>query len=145
MQLSDLMCTVSRIFSPPPRLQGRQRMIIPSLRDTRNERMTVKVDAQCKDCATLLAGHLYRWVKPFPEKATLKSWSADGRCFQGMDIEVFQNYVMEHFDLCTDDNHPWLLDRSIAALIWNVCTDDGSPLPLASWQIETDLKRKAIR
>lgn len=145
MQLTDLINFVSHVWTPPAKIHGRERMIIPSIKEMGNARYTDKVSAQCRECAKLLAGHLYRWVKPYPEKATLKSWNAHGQCFVGMDIDVFANYLMQRFDLRTDDNHEWLLDRAVAALIWNACTDAASPLPLASWQVETDLKRKAAR
>jgi hypothetical protein len=62
-----------------------------------------------------------------------------------MNIEDFQNFLIEHFVLVTDDNRQWLPDRNIAAMIWNSCTDKASPLLEASWQEETNRKRKAIR
>jgi hypothetical protein len=146
VQLTDLMHLVSQIWTPPAKVHGKLiTMIIPSLQDTRNERMKEKVDTQCRECSRLLSTHLFVWRKPFPEKPSLKSWSKEGLCFQGMNIEDFQNYVMQHFNLVTADNRPWLLDRSIAALIWNACCAEDSPLGLASWQEEINLKRKAIR
>jgi hypothetical protein len=114
-------------------------MIIPSLEDVRNSAQSGKVEAQCKECARLLARHLYLWRKPYPEKSKVKSGNAKSLSFTGMDIEVFANYLMEHFSLKTQDAREWPLDRSIAALIWNACTEDGSPLPEASSQIEMDL------
>lgn len=145
MQLSDLICAVSRIWSPPPKVQGRQTMTIPSLADIRDGRHSEKVRNQCRDCAKLLATHLYVWRKPYPEKATVKTWSKESQSFVGMNIQDFQNYLMTNFTLKTADGREWLADRSIAALIWNACCEDGSPLPPASWQVETDLKRKATR
>ena len=145
MQLTDLMYAVSHIFTPPPKAPDRKTMVISSLQDTRNERMKEKVTAQCQECSRLLSNHFFVWRKSFPEKATLKSWSKEGLCFQGMDIQMFENYIMQNFNLVTEDNRPWLLDRSIAALIWNACCAEDSPLGLASWQVEMDLKRKTAR
>lgn len=146
MMLSDLLHAASSLFRPPAvQPYSREKMIIPNLQDCRNERMKEKVDAQCRECSRLLATHLFVWRKPFPEKPTLKSWSRESQCFQGMDIEVFQNYVMQNFNLVTADNHPWLLDRSIAAFIWNACCADDSPLGSASWQEETNRKRLEAR
>jgi hypothetical protein len=147
MQLSDLLHAASNLFRSPSPMQtyGRERMVIPCLQDTRNERMKDKVDGQCRECSRLLASHLFVWRKPFPEKPTLKSWSKEGLCFQGMEIQVFSDLIMERYTVVTEDNRRWLLDRSIAALIWNSCCDPDSPLPLASWQEETSRKRKEAR
>jgi hypothetical protein len=144
MQLTDMINYVSRIFTPPPKLPGRERMIIPSLSDTRSLQQA-KVDSQCAECAKLLAAHLYRWVKPYPEKSTIKTWNPKSLCFTGMDLDLFRDYLMQHFTLATQDGREWLLDRSIAALIWDACTQDGSPLPAASWESEMALKRKAAQ
>ena len=46
-----------------------------------------------------------------------------------MDIDLFREYLMQHFTLVTDDNREWLLDRSIASLIWQACTEDGTVEP----------------
>jgi hypothetical protein len=148
MQLSDMIfATVGRIFHPAinPRLQGKERMIIPSLRDLSSSRHSAKVEKQCREAAKLLAGHLYIWRKPFPEKSTVKIWNTESLSFVGMNIEDFQNFLIEHFVLVTDDNRQWLLDRNIAAMIWNSCTEEASPLLEASWQEERNRKRKAAR
>jgi hypothetical protein len=145
VQLTDLLNFVSHIWTPPPKIHGKQRMIIPSIKDLRSSRESDKVKSQCQDCAKQLASHLYIWRKHFPEKSTVKTWNKKSLSFLSMDIDIFANYLMQHFDLRTDDNHEWLLDRAIADLIWRACTAADSPLPPASWQVETDLKRKAIR
>ena len=121
--------------------QDKERMIIPSLYDVRNGQQA-KVDSQCRECAKQLATHLYVWKKPFPQKSTVKKWDAKSLCFTGMDIDFFASYLMNDFSVRTDDNREWLLDRCIAALIWNACTEDSSPLPLASWELK-ELKKEA--
>jgi hypothetical protein len=88
---------------------------------------------------------LYVWRKPYPEKATVNSWSSDTQSFVGMTIEDFANFVMANFTLKTANGREWLLDRAVAATIWAACVEPGSPLPEASWQIEMDRKRKAAR
>jgi hypothetical protein len=70
-----------------------------TLRDTRDGRQADKVAAQCEACATLLAEYLYVWSKPFPEKATIKSWSKENQSFTGMNIEDFANSIMANFTL----------------------------------------------
>jgi hypothetical protein len=145
VQLSDTIHFATSLFTPPPKVQGRLTMVIPTLRDIRDGRQSEKVRNQCRECAKLLAAHLYVWRKPFPEKATVKSWNKESLCFQGMDIDLFAGYLMTNFTLRTEDNHEWLLDRSIAASIWEACVATDSPLGEASWQIEMDLKRKAAR
>lgn len=145
MQLSDLIWVVSRIFTPPAKAPGRQTMIIPNLRDLRDERQSATVQAQCQQCAQLLAGHLYVWRKQPPERSTVKSWSTETQSFVGMTIEDFANFLMANFTLRTATGKEFLLDRCIASLIWGACIAPGSPLPEASWQIEIDRKRQAAR
>jgi hypothetical protein len=139
MRLTDLIwASVSRIFTPPPKVAGRRTMTIPSLADVRDGRQAERVAAQCRECAKLLAAHLYVWRKPFPEKATVKKWNKETMSFVGLNIEDFQNLLMANFILKTSDGREWLADRSIAALIWNACCAEDSPLPPASWQEETN-------
>src|ERR1700693_1049962 len=101
MMLTDLIsATVGRLFhAPPPPIQGRQKMLIPNIKDIRNSLQSAKVQAQCAECARLLASHLYRWKKPYPEKSTVKSWSTESQSFLGMDISLFQQYLIQHFSL----------------------------------------------
>jgi hypothetical protein len=145
MMLTDLMWHVSRIFTPPAKLPGRLTMVIPSLADLRDGRQAEKVAAQCRECAKLLAAHLYVWRKAFPEKTTVKNWSKETQSFVGMNIEDFQNFLMADFTLKTTDGREWLADKTIADRIWQSCTAADSPLPEASWQVERDLKRKEVR
>jgi hypothetical protein len=145
LQLTDLIHLVSHIWTPPAKLPGRQTMVIPTLRDTRDGIQSERVAAQCRECAKLLAPHLFVWRKPFPEKATLKQWNKGTISFTGMNIDDFGNFLMAHFTLKTEDAREWLADRSVAALIWNACCDPDSPLPLASWQEETYRKRLEAR
>jgi hypothetical protein len=146
MQLTDLIfATVSRLWTPPAKVPGRLTMIIPALRDLRDGGQADKVAAQCRECAHLLARHLYVWRKPFPDKATVKQFNKETMSFTGMNLEDFQNFLMTYFTLKTADGREWLADKPVADRILEACTEPDSPLPLASWQIEIDLKRKAAR
>jgi hypothetical protein len=145
MMLTDLVNYVSRIWTPPQRVPGRKVMLIPFIKDINNSLQAGTVAAQCERCAMQLAGSLYVWRKPFPGKATLKSWSTDTQSFVGMTIEDFANFLMAHFTLKTADGTEWLLDRAVAVPIWAACVEPGSPLPEANWQAEIDRKRKAAR
>lgn len=145
MMLTDLISYISHAFTPPAKAPDRKTMIIPALCDTRNGRQAEKVAAQCRNCAKLLAAHLYVWRKPYPEKSSLKRWNKDTMSFVGLNIEDLQNLLMANFTLQTADRKEWLCDKAIADLIWQSCTATDSPLPLASWQEETNLKRKAAR
>jgi hypothetical protein len=145
MMLSELVNFVSRVWTPPAMLPGMLTMVIPALRDIRDGRQAEKVAAQCRDCARLLAVNLFVWRKSFPEKASLKMWNKDTMSFIGMTLEDFQNFLMANFTLKTSDRKEWLCDKVIADRIWQACTATDSPLPVASWQTETDRKRKAAR
>jgi hypothetical protein len=120
-------------------------MTIPCLRDLRDGAQATKVQGQCAACAMQLAGSLYVWRKPFPGKATVKSWSTETQSFVGMTIEDFATFLMANFTLKTADGKEWLLDRAVALQIWAACVEPGSPLSEASWQTEIDRKRKAAR
>jgi hypothetical protein len=145
--LRELIHRIRRLWTPPPppKLPTRPTMIIPTIADVRNCTQAEKVQSQCRECSKLLAPHLYVWHKPFPEKPTVKRWNPDSLSFTGMDLNLFAGYLMQQFTLKTADGKEWLLDRSIAALIWAECTDEGSPLPEASWEVEMAFKRKAVR
>jgi hypothetical protein len=145
MLLTDLMHMVSRAWTPPAKLPGRLTMVIPSIRDINDGRQAEKVRTHCAACAQHLAAHLYVWRKAYPEKTTVKHWSKETQSFIGMNITDFQNFLMANFTLKTTDGREWLLDKSIGALIWESCVAADSPLPLASWQVERDLKRKEVR
>jgi hypothetical protein len=145
VQLSDLKNYVSRIFTPPPKIHTRLTIVIPSLADVRNCTQADKVHSQCQLCAKLLASHLYVWRKSFPERTTVKQWGKKTMSFTGMNIEDFQNFLMANFKLKTMDGREWLLDKTIADHIWQACVAENSPLPLASWNVAMDLKRKAVR
>jgi hypothetical protein len=145
VQLSDLLNHVSRLWNPPQRVPGRKVMVIPFIRDINNSLQAGTVAAQCAACAKQLAGSLYVWRKPFPGKATVKSWSTDTQSFVGMSIEDFATFLMANFTLKTADGKEWLLDRAVAVPIWAACVAADSPLPEASWQTEMDRKRKAAR
>jgi hypothetical protein len=145
VQLTDLLHHVSRLWTPPAKIPGRKVMVIPYIKDINNSLQAGTVAAQCQQCAKQLAGHLYVWRKPYPEKATVKNWSTETQSFVGMSIEDFANFLMANFTLRTADGKEWLLDRCIASLIWAACVEPGSPLPEASWQIGIDRKRLEAR
>jgi hypothetical protein len=146
VQLLNLIAlTLRRIFTPAPKASVRPTMIIPSLRDLRDGRQAATVQSQCQQCAKQLAGRLYVWPKPFPGKATVKSWSTDTQSFISMTIEDFANFVMANFTLKTSDGKEWLLDKAVAVRIWAACVEEDSPLPEASWEVEITLKREAAR
>jgi hypothetical protein len=88
---------------------------------------------------------LYVWRKPFPGKATVKSWDTASLTFQGMDLDLFREYLIRSFVLTTADSKEWLLDRAVAAAIWAACVAQDSPLSLASWEAEITLKPTAAR
>jgi hypothetical protein len=145
MMLTDLVNYVSRIWTPPQKLPGRKVMVIPFIKDINNSLQSATVAAQCAACATALAPHLFVWRRSFPQQSTLKSWDTASLSFQGMDLDLFQEYLMRNFVLTTADSKEWLLDRAVAAAIWAACVAQDSPLPEASWQSEIDRKRKAAR
>jgi hypothetical protein len=145
VQLSDLICAVSRLWTPLARIPGRKVMLIPFIKDINKSLQAATVAAQCAACAMQLAGSLYVWRKPFPGKATVKSWSTDTQSFIGMTIEDFATFLMANFTLRTTDGKEWLADKVVADHIWQSCTDADSPLPLASWEEEITLKRRAAR
>jgi hypothetical protein len=84
-------------------------------------------------------------MRQLPERSNLKLWNVETMSFIGMTIEDFATFVMANFTVKTADGKEWLLDRCIASLIWAACTEPGSPLPTASWEIEMNLKRQAAR
>jgi hypothetical protein len=135
----------SRIFTPPPKIPGRLTMLIPLIRDVRDGAKAESVTAQCHECAKLLSIHLYKWARPYPERSTVKQWNKETMSFVGLTIEDFQNFLMSNFILKTTDGKEWLADKCVADLIWRACTAADSPLPIASWQEETNRKRKAAR
>jgi len=145
VQLTDLLHHVSQLWTPPAKIPGRKVMVIPYIKDINDSLQAGRVAAQCQLCAEQLRGHLFVWRKQFPERSTVKSWSTETRSFVGMTIEDFANFVMANFTLKTADGKEWLLDRSVAAMIWAACVEPGSPLSEASWQIEIDRKREAAR
>jgi hypothetical protein len=145
MQLSDLIAYVSRVFTPPPKVSGRQTMIIPYLRDVNSSLHAATVQAQCQQCAKKLASHLYVWRKQAPERTTVKNWSTETQSFTGMQIEDFAYFIMSRFELRTADGREWGLDKAVAIQIWNACIAADSPLPLANWEVEISLKRQAAR
>lgn len=146
MQLSDLICAVSRLWSPPAKIPGRKVMVIPFIKDVNNTLQAGKVAAQCAACAKqLAAGHLFVWRRSFPQQSTVKRWDTASLSFQGMDLDLFRDYLMQNFVLKTPDGKEWALDRAVAAPIWAVCVEPGSALPEASWLIERTRKREAGR
>jgi hypothetical protein len=145
MTLTELVNYVSRAWTPPPKNPGRQTMVIPAIVDLRDGRQAAKVQSQCQLCAKQLAGHLYVWRRSFPQQPTVKSWDAASLTFQGMDLDLFRDFLMRNFVLKTPDGKEWALDRVVAAAIWAACIAADSPLPPASWQIEMDRKRLAAR
>ena len=120
-------------------------MLTPHIKDINNSLQAATVAAQCQQCAKDLAGSLYVWRKPFPGKATVKSWDTASLTFQGMDLDLFREYLIRSFVLTTADSKEWLFDRAVAAAIWAACVAQDSPLPLASWEAEITLKRTAAR
>ena len=122
---------------------SRQAMTVPHLRDCSNWRKNDEVRALCRRCAEQLSTHLYRWPKEWPSLSTIKTWNRQEKRFLGMDLSLFQEFIMDHFSIRTADNREWLLDRKIAALIWAECISQDSPLPPAGWKIELDKKRTA--
>jgi hypothetical protein len=145
VQLTDLLNHVSRLWTPPAKVPGRKVMVIPFIRDIDNGLQAGTVAAQCAACAKQLASHLYVWRRAFPQQSTLKSWDTASLSFQGMDLDLFREYLMRNFTLSTPDGKQWLLDRAVAVPIWAACVAADSPLPEASWQAEIDRKRKAAR
>ena len=113
-------------------------MTIPFLNELRDSRSQAKVTEQCRKCSRQLVGHLYKWTEG-SDIPSLKTWGQN--TFLGVDLPLFQEYLMEHFILLTDDKKQWLLDPAIADRIYAACTADDSPLELASLAIERT-KRK---
>jgi hypothetical protein len=142
---TNLLLAIRRAFSRQSKPKGKPIMIVPYLAAIRDARQAGTVAAQCRECSRQLASHLYVWRKSFPAKSTLKTWNAADFCFNGMDLDLFINYLTEHYRFHTEDSREWLLDRAIAALIWDTCTAPDSALPLADWLVERTLKRKAAR
>jgi hypothetical protein len=133
------------IFSREPKSKGKPTMIIPSFADLREGSHTEKVRRQCHACACLLSKHLYKWERSFPQKSLLKMWEPGTLSFVTVDLDSFANYLTQHFALYTDDGSRWLADRVVADRILQACVSGDSPLPAASWQLQTDRKRKAAR
>lgn len=111
-------------------------MIVPYLKDTNAESKQELVKSICHRCAEQLSVHLFKWERKFPSRSTVKTWSASEGKFLNMDLSLFQEFIMNHFSVRTADNQEWMLDRSIAARIWEQCVSDESPLPPADWNIE---------
>jgi hypothetical protein len=118
-------------------------MVIPHLKDADNFRCEDKVRQICRKCAEQLSAHLFRWAKQWPSRSTLKTYDKAQRRFVGLDLSLFQDYLMNHFIIKTPDGNQWLLDRSIAARIWSECVADDSPLPEASWAVEAQKRAGA--
>ena len=118
-------------------------LTVPYLRDADNEMKQTEVRAQCRKCAEQLTGHLFKWERLSPLRSTLKTWDQAQKRFCGMDIEDFQTYLMSHFSIRTADNRQWLLDKKLAALIWEQCVAADSPLPPASFAIEAERRLAA--
>ena len=127
----------------PPGEDNRPIMTVPYLRDCDNWRKADQEKALCRRCAEQLATHLYRWEKKWPALSTVKTWDEKEKRFLGMDLSLFQEFIMNRFSVRTADNREWLLDRKIAALIWAECIADDSPLPPASWAFELNRKKEA--
>jgi hypothetical protein len=142
---TDLLRAVRRIFSRPAKINRKPILVIPYLAAIRDARQADTVAAQCRECSRLLASHLYVWRRTFPQKSTVKTWNAGDQCFSGMDLDLFISYLTARYRFHTEDSREWILDRAITALIWDACTGENSVLPPASWQVETDLKRRAVR
>jgi hypothetical protein len=142
---TNLLCAVRRTFLQPPKIKAKPTMVIPSFADLRDGSQTAKVQAQCQQCAKQLASHVYRWERSFPQKSLIKRWEPETLSFVTVDLDNFSNYLTQHFALYTDDGSRWLADRVVADRILQACAASDSPLPLASWQLQTDRKRKAIR
>ena len=145
MNLPNLLLAFRRIFSRSPKIKEKPTMIIPSFADLRDGSQTEKVKAQCFGCAQQLAKTLYKWERQFPQKSLLKIWEPGTLSFVTVDLDGFAHYLTQHFGLYTDDGNRWLADRVVADRILQACVAGDSPLPLASWQIQTDRKRKAAR
>jgi hypothetical protein len=118
-------------------------MIVPYLQAIRDARQADIVAAQCRECSRQLASTLYVWRRAFPAKSTLKFWNVEDCCFSGMDLDSFIGYLTERYRFHTEDSREWILDRAIAALIWDSCTSQETPLKEASWLLERTLKREA--
>jgi hypothetical protein len=141
--LRNLLLAGRRLFSGTPRIKGKPIMIVPYLAAIRDVRQADTVSAQCRECSRLLASHLYVWRRAFPQKSTLKFWNVEDCCFSGMDLDLFIRFLTEHYRFFTEDSREWNLDRAIAALIWDACTSQETPLKEASWLVERTLKREA--
>jgi hypothetical protein len=141
----SLLLAGRQLFSGSPKIKDKPTMVIPSFADLRDGSQIEKVKAQCFVCSQQLAKHLYRWERSFPQKSLLKVWEPETLSFVTVDLDSFSNYLTQHFALYTDDGSRWLADRVVADRILQACTASDSPLPLASWQLQTDRKRKAVR
>jgi hypothetical protein len=114
---------------------------VPNLRDLDDYNKENEVRQICRKCAEQLAPHLFRWEKSFPSMSTVKSWDkAQGR-FVGMDLDLFQSFIEDHFSVRTADNKEWRCDRVIADRIWSECVSADSPLPEASFAIEAQKRQ----
>jgi hypothetical protein len=132
-----------RIFHRPARPKSKPIMIVPYLTAIRDSRQADIVAAQAKECSRQLASHLYVWRRAFPQRSTLKFWNVEDCCFSGMDLDSFISYLTANYRFFTEDSREWILDRAIAALLWDACVSETSPLKEASWLLERTLKRKA--
>jgi hypothetical protein len=144
MQLfTNLLRDIRRLFRQPPKIKGKPILVIPYLSAIRDARQADTVTAQTKECSRLLASHLYVWRRSFPQRSTLKFWNVEDCCFSGMDLDFFISYLTTNYRFHTEDSREWILDRAIGSLIWDACVSEASPLPAATWQIQTDRKRVA--
>jgi hypothetical protein len=60
----------------------------------------------------------------------------------GLDLSTFIHVLENTFEIRTDTDGPFRLDRCIAAMIWEKCLVPGV-LPEASWQKELELREAA--
>jgi hypothetical protein len=116
-------------------------LIVPYLRDSDDCTKQDKVKEQCRKCVHQLVSHLFRWEKSFPSHSTLKTWDQEQKRFLGLDLEGFQDYLMSHFSIRTEDGRQWLLDKKLAALIWESAVAADSPLLAANWAEEARRRR----
>jgi hypothetical protein len=116
-------------------------LTVPYLRDCDDGRKAELVRQICRKAAEQLSTHLFKWEKQYPSKSCVKSYDPVQRKFLGMNIALFQDFIMNHYSVRTPDGNQWLLDRKLADLIWAECIAADSPLPPASFDIEAERRR----